>query len=771
MSEPRGSSGPDGGQGPCSPSLLPGVAGPRRRGPARRPAGTRRPVRPRARRRPPVPPAFPPPPPAASGPGRGDEDHAPRLPQLRRRVLVGAGLLAVWGALIVGRLVQTQIFQHEAMVARANGQHRQELDIPPFRGGIHDRSGRPLALTIAADSVYVVPPDYTGLDRAEAARRLSRCLAVPERLVARRLRRASRFSWLKRKAAPAEVACAAATGFPVGTIEEYGRFYPGGGLAAQLVGHVGVDNNGLGGIEHALDAVIRGEPGRRTVWTDGRRTGRASRVVRDSRPGADLELTLDSHTQAVAEEELARGLEETSAVAGAVILIEAATGEVLAMASAPSFDPNRVRDFPPATLVNRTITDPYEPGSVFKMFTAAAALNEGVTHENERFETWDGRYRIGSRIVRDWKPLGPLSFAGVIRQSSNIGTLQVAARLGSGTLRSYLRAFGFGEATGLPLGGESRGIVPASDHWRPIRLATVSFGQGIAVTPVQLVQGVNAIANRGVRVPLRLIRRVGSEVAPFDPGRRVVSAQTAERVRILLAEAVASGTGGAAAVEGFRVAGKTGTAQKAASGGYSPTDYIASFAGFAPAREPLFTGVVILDAKRPHHSGTNAARVFGRIAERVLWRYRKTGSETPRLVGSGSRPLRTAPVWPGDRTRLLAVSDRGGPPAVPHRFPARDAAALALRLAPGPAYPPGFRPPLEVPAPAPGSGAPPRTESAAPGAEPGIRPAARSLALSAPDSGGPPVRRAAAASAAREAPPGESAATEAVAAGLRRPER
>ncbi len=556
---------------------------------------------------------------------------------LRRRVMVGVVLIGVWGALILGQLVQIQVLDHETMVRRADRQHRHELTIPPFRGRIYDRNGRPLALTVAVDSVYVVPPDYSEATIPAAADRLAECLEVPVALVERRLRRESRFSWLKRKAAAEQVRCARETGFPVGTIEEFGRFYPGGELAAHVLGFVGADGDGLGGIEFARDQVLRGEPGRRTVWTDGRRTGRGSRVVRESRPGADIELTIDAYLQAVAEEELARALTEIPAASGAVILVEPRTGEVLAMASAPSFDPNRAGEFPLATLANRSITDPYEPGSVFKIFTAAAALEEGVTDEEEEFETFDGSYRIGGRIVRDWKPLGPLTFAGIIQQSSNIGTLQVADRIGSETLQAYLAAFGFGEPTGLPLGAESRGIVPGRGLWRPIRLATVSFGHGIAVTPVQLVQGVNAVATGGVRRPLRLIRGIGGEVQPPEDGLQVISPMTAARVSQLLASAVQEGTGSNAAVAGFSVAGKTGTAQKAEAGGYSDTDYTASFAGFAPARNPLFTGVVILDVQRPNHSGTGAAAVFGRIADRVLWRDRRTGWGTERLVSSGPR--------------------------------------------------------------------------------------------------------------------------------------
>ena len=400
-------------------------------------------------------------------------------------------------------------------------------------------------------------------------------------------------------------------------------------------------------------------------------------MVRESRPGADIELTIDSYLQAVAEEELARAVAETPASSGAVILMEPRTGEVLAMASAPSFDPNRAREFPLATLANRSITDPYEPGSVFKIFTAAAALEEGVTDEEEEFETFDGTYRIGRRIVRDWKPLGPLTFAGVIQHSSNIGTLQVADRLGSETLQGYLDAFGFGQPTGLPLGAESRGIVPEKGVWRPIRLATVSFGHGIAVTPVQLIQGVNTVATGGIRRPLRLIRGIGGEVQLREDGVQVISPMTAARVGQLLAGAVAEGTGGNAAVDGFSIAGKTGTAQKAEPGGYSDTDYTASFAGFAPARNPLFTGVVILDVQRPNHSGTGAAAVFGRIADRVLWRSRRTGWGTERLVSSGPGVRQLA-----RRRRSRAASALwGSQAAVGPGVPARDLVASRLRMA------------------------------------------------------------------------------------------
>ncbi len=591
-------------------------------------------------------------------------------PRIAQRLFLTAAGLAIWSALMVGRLVQVQVLHHEVMEARGRAQHQHDLPIPPLRGEVRDRHGRPLALTIARDSVYVVPPDYSAKILVDATRQLAGCLHAPESRVRAGLVRQSRFAWLKRRAEPEEVECARATGFPIGTIEEYGRYYPGASLAAQVVGFVGIDNEGLAGVEHTLDEVVRGEPGRRVVWTDGRRNRRGSRIVQESRAGAGVSLTLDAGAQAIAEEELARGIEKIGAHGGAVILVESGTGEIVALANAPTFDPNRVRDFPSSTYVNRTITDPYEPGSVFKMFTAAAALEEGVTHEEEVFDTSGGRFPIGRRIVRDWKPLGDLTFAGVIARSSNIGTLQVAERLGSATLRSYLDRFGFGQGSGLGLSGESRGISPPGTQWRRIRLATVSFGQGISVTPVQLVRAVNAIANGGVLVPLRLVREIGRKSVPFQPPRRVVSAGTASRVTRLLARAVAEGTGGAAGVDGFEVAGKTGTAQTVENGRYSETRYSASFAGFWPAEAPHFSGVVILDAEKPNHSGAHAARVFGRIAERMLRRYRRTAPgaevllvERPRLapprVGASPVPAAAPGVGLPERD-LVARSLRVG---------------------------------------------------------------------------------------------------------------
>ncbi len=593
-------------------------------------------------------PAPPPEPPPSAPAGR-----------MRFRILLGMGCFALWAAVVVGRLFDVQVVRHDEMAGRAVRQREARLTIPPRRGEVLDRSGHPLAMTIMRDSLYAVPGRYEPEEIRAAARELGKCLGVPSSRIARMLRRDSRFSWLKRRATPPESECAQASAWPVGVIEEYGRAWPSGALAAHVLGFVGTENTGLAGIESAWDDALRGEPGMLLLATDGRRTSHASRVGTPSRPGRDLQLTLDLRLQSILEEELARGLEEIDATHGAVILVETRTGDVLGMASAPAFHPARYQGVPAADRANRAVAHVYEPGSVFKMVTIAAALNEGVAHESEVFDTNNGRWPIGRRLIRDWKPLGTLTLEDVFAQSSNIGTLQVAERVGSEALSDYIRAFGFGARTGLGLGGEGRGLLPGSAPWRQIRLATVSFGQGIAVTAAQMAQAANVFAGDGMLRPLRLVQSVGGVPLAPGPERRVLDEATAGRMRSLMERVVDEGTGSAASVAGFRIAGKTGTAQRAVPGGYSDVDYISTFAGFAPADEPLFTAVVMLEAQKPRHSGAFAARVFGRIAARALWRRRRTGEESERVVRS---PFHRDPA------RLARVAAGGPDPSLRGRL-------------------------------------------------------------------------------------------------------
>ncbi len=582
-------------------------------------------------------------------------ESAPRsfpTDRMRARILLALGGLALWAALLGGTLFHLQILRHEDMEARAVQQREQRASIPPRRGEILDRDGRPLAMSILRDSLHVTPSDYRPEDIPVASRVLGACLEVPPEEIGKALRRKSNFSWLKRRVAPEESACARETGHPVGVREEYGRAWPGGRLAAQVLGFTGSENNGLGGVESAWDEALRGEPGTLLFAINGRRESHRSRIEKQPRPGQDVQLTLDLRVQTILEEELARGVEEIGASGGVAILVETRTGDILGMAHVPFFEPERYQKYPARNRANRAISTPWEPGSVFKLVAFAAALNEGLTYEREEFDTGEGSTSVGRRTIHDWKPLGVLTLEEAFAHSSNIGTLRLAQRLGPDRFHSYIERFGFGRPTGIGIKGESRGIVPR--RWRPIRLATVSFGQGIAVTPAQMVQATNVLANGGVRVPLRLVRSVGGVPveAAAAPGERVVSEATAARMRTLMERVVADGTGGAAAAPGFRIAGKTGTAQKAASGGYSKTEFASSFAGFAPAGAPRFTAVVILDAEKPRHSAAFAAQVFGRIAARTLWRYRLPGSDAERIAARVGNERDASIARVADRTSL-----------------------------------------------------------------------------------------------------------------------
>jgi cell division protein FtsI (penicillin-binding protein 3) len=347
-------------------------------------------------------------------------------------------------------------------------------------------------------------------------------------------------------------------------------------------------------------------------------------VEKRSIPGESVYLTLDENLQYIAETELSAAVRESRSRSGIAIVMRPSTGELLAMASFPSFNPNRFGDAPESHRRNRSVTDVYEPGSTFKIVAAAAALEEGVTTEDERIDCGQGGIRIADRYIRDHRPFDVLTFREVVSLSSNVGMIRIGQRLGKSRLEAYVKAFGFGEPTGVELPAESRGILRSAERWGPVTSASIAFGQEVSVTPLQMVSAANVFAASGYLMRPRLVLGFsGSDGALVpalspEPVRRVVSEATARRMTEILTEVVEKGTGKTAAVAGYRVAGKTGTAQKAVPGGYSKTDFIASFAGFAPAYRPELTALVILDSPEGDHSGSRAAAVFARIVERSL---------------------------------------------------------------------------------------------------------------------------------------------------------
>jgi cell division protein FtsI (penicillin-binding protein 3) len=588
-------------------------------------------------------------------------------------MLAVVGLFALLFVTLAARAIDLAVIRGPALAALAARQHRQRVELDPHRGPIVDRHGDALALSIDVPSLFVRPRQFAGQEGRAAA--LAAAAGMPLAEVRRKTGSEAPFVWLKRQASPREAEAVRALSLRgVYQVTESRRFYPHGSLGAHVLGFVGVDSQGLEGLERRLDNAIRGEARfaevdrdahGRELLTDGVQT-KAAR-------GSTVELTLDATIQDFTERELAEGVKAARAAAGAAIVLDPATGQILALANVPTFSPNepggaqdrrwrqRVR--------NRAITDPYEPGSTFKAMLAAAAIESGAVRPQDMIFCENGRFALGRWTINDTHKHGWLSFAEVVQYSSNIGTSKVAEKVGRTRYAEFLRAFGFGQRTGLELPGESPGIMRAVERWARIDLATHSFGQGIAVTPVQMAAAFGAIANDGVLMQPYVVSRVvgpgGRVLQRREPTvvRRVVSAKTARTVTTLLRRVVEEkgGTGGRAKLEDFPVAGKTGTAQKVdpTTGGYS-SKRIASFAGFVPADAPRAVIVVVIDEPRTNsYGGVVAAPVFREIAAAVLGRLGVVPSARP----EGNEPLRAAAARPARR-----------PPAK-----ARDAIARAER--------------------------------------------------------------------------------------------
>jgi cell division protein FtsI (penicillin-binding protein 3) len=591
------------------------------------------------------------------------------LTRVRVRLLLLGLSTSLAVAAVALRLSYLTIVAREEYEARGLVQYQQRLKLDARRGTIYDRNGRALAESVDVDSLYVVPSAFAPEEAEVAAGGIARCLDMPRRRVLARLQGKKDFAWLERKASPEAVRCVEALNLGgVHSIEESRRFYPKRRLASQIVGYVGIDNHGMGGVEYALQERIKGDPGSRIIWTDALKRRAGTRVEKRSIPGDSVYLTIDENLQYIAETELSAAVHESRSRSGIAIVMRPSTGEILAMASFPSFNPNRFGDSPESQRRNRSVTDVYEPGSTFKIVAASAALEEGVTTEEERIDCGQGGIRIADRYIRDHRPFDVLAFRDVVIHSSNVGMIRIGQRLGKARLEAYVRAFGFGEPTGVELPAESRGILRPVERWGPVTSASIAFGQEVSVTPLQMVAAANVIATSGYLMRPRLVLGFsgsdGSLVPTLspEPVRRVIGEETARRMTDILIDVVEKGTGKNAALRGYRVAGKTGTAQKAVPGGYSKTDFIASFVGFAPAKGPELTALVILDSPEGDHSGSRAAAVFARIVERSLVHLGVPRDE--------EEVVRFAKVWPQTEpilpTGAAEIRDAAwSPPAVP----------------------------------------------------------------------------------------------------------
>jgi cell division protein FtsI (penicillin-binding protein 3) len=581
---------------------------------------------------------------------------------MRSRLTVCAVIFALWTVAIQARLVFLQVVSHKRMMGLADRQQSMTIMVPGPRGEIYDRNGNLLAYSVAGEAITADPTIVP--DPAKAAREI--CAALDDcdgdKLVELRAKlsdTSSRFAYLDRRASDQAVQRVRALGLPgIMTLKESRRWYPKRELAAHILGYVGVDNVGLGGLEGVYNQRISGRPGRIIMLADARRQRVAIREDTPATTGESLELTIDQYLQHIAERELRIGVEEHNAAGGTVVMMDPRTGEILALANYPTFNPNAYAEFKDVDRKNRAIQDIYEPGSTFKIVTASAAIEEHVLTPSDLIDCAPGRINLpGGRVVRDVHPYGALSFEDVIVKSSNVGAIKAGFRIGSERLGLYINRFGFGRTLSPDFRGESGGIV-----WNPANLsegalASISMGYQVSVTPLQMAAAVSAVANGGTLIEPRVVRAFirGGQRTPVEPReiRRAISRETAGVLTEIMEAVVDRGTAKSAQVEGYTIAGKTGTAAKLVGGRYSHSDYNTSFVGFLPSRKPALTILVVIDS--PHgrvtaYGGTVAAPIFQRIAEASL-RYLGIGptiNPAPPVMVAGHDPVQALPQTAGD---------------------------------------------------------------------------------------------------------------------------
>jgi cell division protein FtsI (penicillin-binding protein 3) len=543
----------------------------------------------------------------------------------RSRIIIVAAFAAIWTGAVFGRLAYLQLFRYSEYYSRAQHQQRLIVDVGASRAEIFDRNMNPLAMSVPVDSAFAVPSEIADPDMV--ARLIGKVLDISADEIATRIASSHSFAWIARKIPPEEAERIAAMNLRgIYFQREGGRFYPKRDLAAHVLGYVDIDQKGLAGIEYSLDESIRSKPGKMLILADAhRRWYDSSDKAPDS--GTSVVLTLDEKIQYIAEKELAQAIHDTQAKTGTIIVENPNSGELLAIANWPTFNPNAAKDSPADARVDRAASTLYEPGSVFKIVTLSAAIDQGVTNANELVDCQNGAIYIAGHRIRDHKAYGALTVSQILAYSSDVGAIKVGLRLGAPKFYDYIRAFGFGQSTGVDLPGETRGMLRRLENWTPVSVGAISMGQEVGVTPLQMITAVSAMANGGLIVRPHVVRelRRGSQITESPDSqqmpRRVIKETTAATMRNMLEGVVLTGTGKLAKLDGYTSAGKTGTAQKydPDTGRYSTHDLIASFVGFAPINTPALTILVQLDSPvGPHDGGEVAAPVFKRIAQQVL---------------------------------------------------------------------------------------------------------------------------------------------------------
>jgi len=630
---------------------------------------------------------FAPPPMSGDGPPRRERGT-------RLRLMLLALSISLWALVIGIRLVHLQVLGSEFFEKQGTRQSERTINLDPRRGPILDREGRVLAVSVDAQSLYAVPQDIGDAEATAAA--LARALGLEasgrHELVGK-LQKDRAFVWIKRKVDPATSRRVRELELDgVGFLTEHRRYYPQRELAAHVLGWAGLDNTGMSGIEYEYEKEIAGRAAKVVVHTDARRRP-VGHTERPSTEGHTVVLALDERIQHIAERELDRAVEQTRSIAGSIIVVEPFSGDILAMAGRPTFNPNRYSASSASRWRNRMVSDVFEPGSIFKIVTAAAGIQEGVVAPGEMLDCGNGHILIAGTVINDHKAFDRLPFREAVSRSSDIGMIRVAQRLGRENFYRYVRAFGFGEPTGVDLPGESGGLLKPTARWSGLSLPSMSFGQEVGVTPLQMAMAGAAVANGGYLMKPLIVKRIedadGEVVKETKPVivRRVLEPDTVDTLTAMLELVVRSGTGRRAAVPGFVVAGKTGTAQKVdpATGRYSMVDHVASFVGFVPASRPAFVILASLDTpKGPLNQGGDvAAPLFARVArhalrtlaippddsERVL---RSVALAPEMLVRAAYRPATEPPL------ALPPLSDPGIMPDL-HGRSAREATIAAVR--------------------------------------------------------------------------------------------
>ncbi|HJU91713.1 MAG TPA: penicillin-binding transpeptidase domain-containing protein [Pyrinomonadaceae bacterium] len=546
------------------------------------------------------------------------------------RALFVAAFIGFWMLLVCFRLVHLQFSQHEGLANRARQQQQNSIETTPQRGELLDRQERQLARSIQTVSLFLDPDglDEATLDRN--AQQLAQSLGLKHADLAKEFREAHaekrRFIWIARRLDADHANKIVAMNLPgVHSQLEPKRYYPNGPLAAHILGYVGLDGKGLGGVEQFYNTKIAGEPGRLFLEKDANGKPYESYEIA-SKPGQTVVLTIDQSIQYQAEQVLLAAVQRSRAKSGSVIVLDPRSGEILALANAPTFDPNKVANAKAETRSNWALQNIYEPGSTFKIVAFAAALEKNLARIEERIDCQMGAITVSGRVIRDHTAFGSLTIPEALAKSSNVAAIKLGLRVGDPTMYDYIKRFGFGSRTGIELPGETSGLLRKVERWQASSISSIAIGQEIGVTPVQMVSAFGALANDGVRIAPHLIREVrnaeGAVVYRAQPEqRRVINAETAIALRGMLEGVTLRGTAKAAQLDGYSAAGKTGTAQKIdpKTRAYSATKHVASFVGFAPVSNPQVVIIVVVDEPAgAYHGGDVAAPVFREVAELIL---------------------------------------------------------------------------------------------------------------------------------------------------------